>query len=55
MQQTNRFGPHALDFIKDIGHRIVESTYTGEKRSNFLPHADYRNGYVFSGETAVLY
>ena len=25
------FGPHALDFIKDIGHRIVEST--GEKRS----------------------
>merc|ERR1712051_1155289 len=25
------FGPHALDFIKDIGHRITEST--GEKKS----------------------
>ena len=27
----DNFRPHALDFIKDIGHRIVEST--GEKRS----------------------
>ena len=24
------YGPHAIDFIKDIGHRIKEST--GEKR-----------------------
>ena len=36
MQQTNRFGRHALDFIKDIvGHRIVESI--GEKRSTSYP------------------
>ena len=35
MQQTNRFGPHALDFIKDVGHKIVKST--GEKRSTSYP------------------
>ena len=31
IETLGSFGPHALDFIKDIGNRIVEST--GEKRS----------------------
>ena len=37
IETLGSFGPHALDFIKDIGHRIVEST--GEKRStSYLMH-----------------
>ena len=31
IETLGSFGPHALDFIKDIGHRIAEST--GEKKS----------------------
>ena len=31
IETLGSFGPHALDFIKDIGHRITEST--GEKKS----------------------
>jgi hypothetical protein len=35
IETLGSFGPHALDFIKDIVHRIVEST--GEKRSTSYP------------------
>ena len=31
IETLGSFGPHPLDFIKDIGHRIAEST--GEKKS----------------------
>ena len=31
IETLGSIGPHALDFIKDIGHRITEST--GEKKS----------------------
>jgi hypothetical protein len=31
IETLGSFGPHALDFIKDIGHRITEST--GEKKA----------------------
>ena len=31
IETLGSFGPHAQDFIKDIGHRIMEST--GEKKS----------------------
>ena len=31
IETLGSFGPHALDFIKDIGHKIAEST--GEKKS----------------------
>jgi hypothetical protein len=33
IESLGSFGPHVLDFIKDVGHRIVEST--GEKKATF--------------------
>ena len=35
IETLGSFGPHALDFTKDIGHRIAEST--GEKKSTSYP------------------
>ena len=40
IETLGSFGPHAQDFIKDIGHRIAEST--GEKKST--SYADHWNG-----------
>ena len=48
IETLESFGTHALDFIKDIGHRIVESP--GEKKA-----ASWLMEWLFNAGTAVAF